>query len=218
MSAEPAGTPRPRAVYEAHVVDDEEQRLIAAAVAGDQVAFAALVGRHQEMAFRVAYLLLRDAHAAEDIAQDGFLRAYRALDTFRLGEPFRPWLLRIVSNLAKNELRARARRARLRDRVLRWSPTHHEHVESTVIAEAEREERVALVRQLLDEAPEADREVLVMRHVAGMSEAEMAEVLDVAPGTVKSRLSRARMRLRTVIEAQYPWLASEQDGASEARR
>lgn len=191
----------------AEAMASEEAQQILAARAGDPVAFASLVRRHQEIAFRVAYLLLHDAHAAEDIAQDAFLRAHRALDTFRVGEPFRPWLLRIVSNLAKNELRARARRARLRDRVMRWSPTHHEHVESTVVGDDERVSRAVAVRRLLDDAPEADREVLLMRHVAGLSEAEMAEVLDCAPGTVKSRLSRARARLKLVIEERYPWLA-----------
>lgn len=184
------------------VPDDADQPLIAAARQGDPAAFAALVERHQEMGYRVAYLLLHDAQAAEDVTQDAFMRAHRALESFRLGERFRPWFLRIVSNLAKNELRARARRARLRDRATRWLPTHHDDVERVVIDR----DRWAAVRQLLDEAPEADREVLLLRHVAELSEAEMAEVLDCAPGTVKSRLSRARARLRTTIEEQYAWL------------
>jgi len=213
------GTVRRLPVYDAHVgtnhvdtesdgreieatPEDPDQPLIAAAVQGDPAAFAALVERHQEMAFRVAYLLLRDAHAAEDITQDALLRAHRALDTFRLGERFRPWFLRIVSNLAKNELRARARRARLRERVTRWMPVQHDHVERTVIDH----DRWATVRQLLDAAPEADREVLLLRHIAELSEAEMADVMDCAPGTVKSRLSRARARLRAAIEQDHQWL------------
>jgi len=186
----------------AGVPEDGDQPLILAAREGDAAAFSALVERHQEMAYRVAYLLLRDSHAAEDIAQDAFMRAHRALHTFRVGERFRPWLLRIVSNLAKNELRARARRARLREKVTRWMPVQHEHVERTVIDL----DRWATLRRLLDEAPEADREVLLLRHIAELSEAEMAEILDCAPGTVKSRLSRARARLRQVIEAEESWL------------
>jgi RNA polymerase sigma-70 factor (ECF subfamily) len=183
-------------------VEDADQPLIAAAQEGDAAAFAALVERHQEMAYRVAYLLLRDAHAAEDITQDAFLRAHRALDSFRLGERFRPWFLRIVSNLAKNELRARSRRARLRDRATRWLPVHHEDIERVVVDR----DRWSAVRRLLDEAPEADREVLLLRHVADLSEAEMADVLDCAPGTVKSRLSRARARLRVTIQEHHAWL------------
>lgn len=196
---------RPESIFESAVasgVEDADQPLIAAARQGDAAAFAGLVERHQEMAYRVAYLLLRDAHAAEDITQDAFMRAHRALESFRLGERFRPWFLRIVSNLAKNELRARARRARLRDRATRWLPVHHDDVERVVVDR----DRWAAVRQLLDDAPDADREVLLLRHVAELSEAEMAEVLDCAPGTVKSRLSRARARLRATIEAQHAWL------------
>ncbi len=201
------GTGRASTVYQARVDEAaEEQPLIAAAREGDPAAFAALLERHQQMAFRVAYLLVRDTDGAQDVTQDAFLRAHRALHTFREGEPFRPWLLRIVSNLAKNELRSRARRARLRDRMARVLPAQHEGGSDGLIAILEQADRRSTVRSLLDGAPAADREVLLMRYVADLSEAEMADVLDVAPGTVKSRLSRARARLRETIEQSHPWL------------
>ncbi|MCK9486913.1 MAG: RNA polymerase sigma factor [Dehalococcoidia bacterium] len=190
----------------------EEQPLIAAAREGDAAAFAALLERHQQMAFRVAYLLLRDTDSAQDITQDAFLRAHRALDTFRDGEPFRPWLLRIVSNLSKNELRARARRARLRERVTRWLPSQHDGERDDPLALVVGADRREAVRRLLDEVSEADREILLMRYVADLSEAEMAALLEVAPGTVKSRLSRARARLRETIEQAHPWLVPAQSG------
>ena len=82
-----------------------ESAEIAAAARGDAASFGALVERYQEPAFHAAYLLLRDASAAEDVAQEAFVRAYRQLHTFRRDAPFRPWLLRIVQNLALNELR-----------------------------------------------------------------------------------------------------------------
>src|SRR5215211_2025445 len=83
---------------------------------GDGSAYAALVTNHQESAFRAAFLVLRDASAAEDIAQEAFVRAYRELRRFRAGESFRPWLLRIVTNLALNQKRAGGRRTALFER------------------------------------------------------------------------------------------------------
>ena len=84
---------------------------------GDGDAYAALVAAHQEMTFRTAYLVLGDAAEAEDAAQEAFVRAYRALDRFRDGEPFRPWVLRIAVNAARNRRRSAGRRAGLRLRV-----------------------------------------------------------------------------------------------------
>src|SRR6266566_502858 len=75
-----------------------EARLLAAARAGDAGAYAQLVARHQDVAFRTAYLVAGSAAEAEDAAQDGFVKAYRALGRFRPGAPFRPWVLRIVAN------------------------------------------------------------------------------------------------------------------------
>lgn len=217
MLADRIGTTGTSAVYDRRVQDvADEQPLIAAAREGDPHAFAALLERHQQMAFRVAYLLVRDTDSAQDVTQDAFLRAHRALHTFREGEPFRPWLLRIVSNLAKNELRSRARRARLRERVTRWMPTHDDGDSGDLVRVVLEADRRAAVRGLLEEAPEADREVLLLRYVADLSEAEMADVLGVAPGTVKSRLSRARARLRERIEAVHPWLVPVGDGRGEA--
>lgn len=79
-------------------METDEAAAVERALAGDREAFGALVERHQEVAFRAAYLIVRDAQAAEDVAQEAFVRAYRELPRFRVGEPFRPWLLRIVQN------------------------------------------------------------------------------------------------------------------------
>src|SRR5207249_5277863 len=83
------------------------------AQAGDVEAYEALVQRTQAIAFRTAYLVTRNAADAEEAAQDGFLKAYRALGRFRRGAPFRPWLLRIVANEARNRRRSTGRRAAL---------------------------------------------------------------------------------------------------------
>ena len=88
--------------------DPAEQRLVLLAQRGDQQAFGQLVTRYQQVAFRAAYLVVRESATAQDVAQEGFVRAYQGLSRFRPSEPFRPWLLRIVTNLALNEVRARS--------------------------------------------------------------------------------------------------------------
>jgi RNA polymerase sigma-70 factor (ECF subfamily) len=187
---------------------NDEHAEIAAAARGDAASFGALVERYQEPAFRAAYLLLRDAAAAEDVAQEAFVRAYRQLHTFRRDAPFRPWLLRIVQNLALNELRARSRRGGLIERVGRASPSITEAPDAQVAAA---DEASALLRAM-DELPPDDRAVLHLRYFLDLPEREIAAAIGRPAGTVKSRLHRASQRLRKVIESNYPGLRERTDG------
>lgn len=187
----------------------DEQSLVQAARSGDGEAFGRLVRAHQEVAFRAAYLIVRDPAAAEDIAQEAFVRAYRGLGSFREGEPFRPWLLRIVSNLAKNEVRSRTRRAGLWDRLVRLRQPDEPSPEASVAASDEHERLAAAIGEL----PLDDRMVLYLRFFLELPEEEVARVLGVARGTVKSRQHRASDRLRRLIEARYPSLRREGGGA-----
>jgi RNA polymerase sigma factor (sigma-70 family) len=91
----------------------DESELIERARRGDTAAYGAIVRTHQGIAFRTAYLIAGDASDAEEAAQDGFVKAYRALGRFRAGAPFRPWLLAIVANEARNRRRSAGRRANL---------------------------------------------------------------------------------------------------------
>ena len=188
---------------DARTPTDEE--LVRAARAGDLDAFGGIVERYQAVAFRAAYLVTRDAAAAEDVCQEGFLRAHRALHRLRAGEPLRPWLLRIVTNLARNELRSRRRRLGLVTRLGRATPGVASGPERA-LEEAERSARVLAVMQRL---PIADREVLYLRHFVDLPEAEIATAIGKRRGTVKSRLSRAHARLRDVIAAQDPELLAD---------
>src|SRR5436309_2642352 len=95
----------------ARVLDEDD--LIAQARGGDAAAYASLVRRHQDVAFRTAMLITGNAQDAEDAAQDGFVKAWRALGRFRAGAPFRPWLLQIVANEARNRRRSAGRRVQL---------------------------------------------------------------------------------------------------------
>ncbi|MEX2247388.1 MAG: RNA polymerase sigma factor [Dehalococcoidia bacterium] len=183
-------------------VSFDEPAAVAGAAGGDGAAFGVLVERHQEAAFRAAYLILRDAQAAEDVAQEGFIRAYRGMRKFRQGEPFRPWLLRIVTNLALNEARARTRRSGLLGRLGPLTRTTDDPPDDAAAAADE----AAAVARAINELPEADRVVLYLRYFLELSEREIATAIGRPAGTVKSRLHRAGQRLREVIERKYPQL------------
>ena len=174
---------------------------------GDASAFGLLVLEHQQAAFRAAYLILHDAQAAEDAAQEGFVRAYRQLHRFRGEDPFRPWLLRIVTNLALNETRRRKRGLALLERFGREPERREPGPESLVSAGEETREVWQAINRL---APD-DRLILYLRYFLELSEADMARVIDKAPGTVKSRLHRAGRRLRAVIETEYSHLRLPDD-------
>lgn len=152
---------------------------------------------HREVAFRTAWLIAGGPDEAEDAAQEGFVKAFHALPRFRPGSPFRPWLLTIVANEARNRRRAAARRDALALRMTedRRSFDAAPSPETAVLA-GERRQVLNLALQRLGED---DRRVLACRWFLELSEAEMASVMAVPRGTVKSRLSRAMGRLREVL-------------------
>ena len=170
----------------------EEQELVLRARRGDERAYGKLVRAHEEIAFRVAYLITRNAADAEEAAQDGFVKAWRALGRFRTSEPLRPWLLRIVANEARNRRRSAGRREHL---ALRAAASSGEAAPSPEEAAVGADERRRLLAAL-DELPEQARLVLACRYLLGLSEDETAAALGVRRGTVKSRSARALERLR----------------------
>ena len=165
---------------------------------GDAHAYEDLVRPHQEIAFRVAYVIARNPSDAEDATQDALVKAWRALGRFREDEPLRPWLLRIVANEARNRRRSAGRRERLALRAAASSGEAAPSPEDTALEHARRAELL----RLLDELPDASREVLAYRYLLELTEEETAAALDVAVGTVKSRTSRALDRLKEVYGAR----------------
>jgi RNA polymerase sigma factor (sigma-70 family) len=165
---------------------------------GDQSAYGELVTRYQAIAARTAYVITGTAADAEDVAQDAFVKAYYALDRFRAGAPFRPWLLRIVANEAINRRKAAGRRPTVGLSVVedRASGDTALSPEASALARERREVVLEALRQMREE----DRLVIAYRYFFDLSEVEMAEALGVARGTVKSRLSRSIARLRAVME------------------
>jgi RNA polymerase sigma factor (sigma-70 family) len=174
-----------------------DAELIEAARHGEVAAYEELVRRYEDLAFRTAFLVVRDAEEARDAAQDGFLRAHRAIATFRAGAEFRPWLLRIVANAARNRRRSAARRADLALRVAR-DPASGDAAPSPEAALLSTERRQTLLLAI-NSLREEDRLVIGLRWFVELRESEMASVLGRRPGTVKSRLSRAMDRLRAEL-------------------
>ena len=170
----------------------EDAELVDRASQGDLSAYEELVRRHQRVAVRVAYLAGGSAAEAEDAAQEAFVKAFRALPRFRRGAPFRPWLLAIVANEARNRRRAAGRRGRLAARV----------------AAMQGEDRQELMGALSTMRLE-DRLVIAYRYFLELPEAETAAALGCPRGTVKSRLSRALGRLRAALRDEEVAAAGE---------
>ena len=150
---------------------------------------------HQGIAFRVAYVAAGERGDAEEAVQDGFVKAYRALGRFRDGAPFRPWLLRIVANEARNRRRSAGRRTRLALRATAASGDAAPSPEAAAVAAERRDELLEALGRL----DERDREVLVHRFLLELGEEETATALGIRRGTVKSRTSRALERLRAMV-------------------
>jgi RNA polymerase sigma factor (sigma-70 family) len=173
-----------------------EEMLVERACRGDPAAFEELVLAYQSLAFRTAFMIAGDAADGEEAAQDGFVKAHRALGRFRRGEPFRPWLLAIVANEARNRRRTRGRRAALALRAAAEPGAPGGDPEEAALATERRQRLLAAVERLRDD----DRDVLACRYFLELSEEETAAALGLARGTVKSRTHRALSRLQGELE------------------
>lgn len=182
-----------------------ESDWIAGARQGDIGAWEALVRNHQEAVFRLAFLFLADADEAKDTAQEAFVHAFRALDRFDASRPLRPWLLRITANLARNRLRSAGRYWAALQRLFWEQREPAVNVEEKSLQRQEAQELWQAMRRL----NLADQQVIYLRYFLELPEAEMATALNIAPGTVKSRLHRALNRLRAVVEREFPLLHKE---------
>ncbi len=189
-----------------------ETQLIEAAKRGDLSAFNRLVLAYQDMAYSVAYRMLGDPDTAADATQEAFIAAYRKLHQFR-GDQFKPWLMRIVTNACYDELRRQRRRPAVsledfhetqsvEEPVLH---SHAEHPEQYV----QRSELNAAIQDCLNSLPDDQRVVTVLSDIEGYSYHDIASMTGWPVGTVKSRLSRARGRLRDCLRAVRELLPAE---------
>ena len=179
----------------------DEPTLIRQAVEGDTAAWETLMRAHQEAVFRLAYLIVGDPDDADDVAQETFLRAWKHLKGFDTTRPLRPWLLSIASNLSSNRRRSAGRYFAALTRAFRAEPAP-DTVEERSSEQAEAHELWKAVQKLNMQ----DQQIVYLRYFLDLPIAETAEVLQVAEGTVKSRLSRALEKLRTVIQQEFPVL------------
>ncbi|MBI2874771.1 MAG: RNA polymerase sigma factor [Firmicutes bacterium] len=173
--------------------------LVAAAQQGDLEAFGVLVKRHEKWVYNLAYRMLGHREDASDLAQEAFLKAYRALSRFRGASSFKTWLYRITSNLCLDALRRRTpqrQAGELKPTVADPSPGPHER--------AEERERLAKVHAAIVSLPDHQRLCLILRDLQGLSYEEIASAAAVNVGTVKSRLNRARLALRDLLEDKEP--------------
>jgi RNA polymerase sigma-70 factor (ECF subfamily) len=184
---------------------DEERRLVVAAQRGDVESFNALVRQYEGRVYNLCYRMLGDAESAADAAQDAFLSAFRNLHSFR-GGSFRSWMLRIATNTCYDVLRARKRRPAVSlDNPL---DDEDEAARLQIADRAEAPDEFALRRELaaaiqrgLALLPEEQRLILILSDIQGLTYDEIAQITNTNLGTVKSRLSRGRARLRDILKA-----------------
>lgn len=191
----------------------DELALVEEARAGDLNAFNRLVLEYQDMAFNLAARMLDDDDAAADVTQTAFLSAYRSLDSFR-GGSFRAWVMRMVSNACYDELRRRKRRP-----TVSLEPVNDddEEIESPAWLaddapspedEVERAELDQMLQSCLLQLPEEFRSVVLMVDVEGLDYQEVSLAIGKPLGTVKSRLARARLKMRDCLQQHRELLPS----------
>jgi RNA polymerase sigma-70 factor (ECF subfamily) len=189
----------------------DEQKLIASASKGDVRAFNQLVILYQSIAYNLAYRILGDADAAADATQDAFVSAFKAMSRFR-GGSFKAWVLRIVTNACYDQLRARRRRPTSSLDDLEGDADHTPYLldpSERPDEYTERRELDKVIQAGISDLPPDQRIVLVLSDVQGMDYQEIAQVTGLALGTVKSRLSRGRAKLRDYMLAHRELLPSQ---------
>jgi len=176
--------------------DDTDQELVRRVQAGDQTAFNLLVLKYQHRVLKLVGRFVNDAAEAEDVAQEAFLKAYRALASFRGDSAFYTWLYRIAINTAKNALVSQRRRPVDFDLDLQDPDQYDRHAKLKEVDTPEgvllTDEIRAVVEEAMEQLPEDLRTAIVLRELEGLSYEEIAEAMDCPVGTVRSRIFRAR--------------------------
>ncbi|MEO7910168.1 MAG: sigma-70 family RNA polymerase sigma factor [Roseiflexaceae bacterium] len=184
---------------------DEERRLVEVAQRGDVASFNELVRLFEGRVYTLCYRMLGDPDSAADAAQDAFLAAFRNLRSFR-GGSFRSWMLRIATNTCYDVLRVRKRRPSVSldidaDDESAGSPLQIADTAESPDDFAQRRELAAAIQDGLKLLPDEQRIVLILSDIQGLAYEEIAQITNSNLGTVKSRLSRGRARLREVLKA-----------------
>ncbi len=181
---------------QAHLQQDDE--CIAAVRGGDQAAFGALVVKYQDRLFNSLTQLMGSAEDAQDITQEALIQAYLKLDTFQGNSAFYTWLYRIAFNLAMSHARKRRPIAMGESDS---SPSHPEPVDHQPSPHEQMvtQEQIDSVQSAIDSLASEHREIVVLREIEGFDYEQIASVLEIPIGTVRSRLFRARMQLKSML-------------------
>lgn len=182
------------------VVEEDEIALVAASKRGDQDAFAQLVQQHQRRVFNLVFRMLQEYEETNEVTQEAFLAAWQSLPSFRGDARFSTWLYRIAYNCALKQLEQRKRDRTLQAAVEAEQIVSQAHQVDTIDAELEAHTRSEMLHEQLSHLPAKYRIVLVLRHLQEMTYEEMAEILTMPIGTIKTHLFRARNLLKERLE------------------
>ncbi|MDE2701006.1 MAG: sigma-70 family RNA polymerase sigma factor [Gemmatimonadetes bacterium] len=184
----------------------EDIQIVARVLEGNTEAFSLLVQRHHERVYNAVYSLIGDLDEADDLAQEAFLKAFRALNRFRGQSLFSTWLHRIAVNCCLDHLKSRHRRSfvSLDEHRETWdAPRIWAGQPQNADMRVERRELQEILERALDDLSEEYRVTFVLREIEGLTYEEIAELLKCSIGTVKSRLFRGRTKLREILQVQY---------------
>jgi RNA polymerase sigma-70 factor, ECF subfamily len=183
------------------IADANEQAIISRAKGGDMNAFELLVRKYQRLVYALCHRLTGAPQAADDLAQETFIKAYQALPSFIDGREFYPWVRKIALNNSYNFLKKRNREAPLADEETLTRPNHLSSRQESPPETAERDEMERKFRQALQALPADQKAIFTLRAIENLSYAEIAQTLHIPTGTVMSRLSRARKKLKADMAA-----------------
>lgn len=178
--------------------------LIRSFQSGDRIAFDLLVRKHMDRIFNLCFRFTGDFHEAEDLAQDIFFKVFKSLNRFRFESSFSTWLYRVSVNACMNRLRSldyRRKKKKVRfdtvtDRVDDDQTVEFGHHSETAVTELQRKERMKSIQMAIDSLPLKQKSLIVLRDIQGLSYEEITRITGVKPGTLKSRLARARLTLK----------------------
>jgi RNA polymerase sigma-70 factor (ECF subfamily) len=183
------------------VTEQDDHLLVAASKNGDQDAFAQLVQRYQRLVFNLVYRMLQQYEEATEITQETFLAAWQGLPAFRGDARFPTWLYRIAYNYSLKQLELRKRDRALQVALEAEQVLEDANNEHRANAEIDARDRQALIQEHLSHLPAKYRIVLILRHLQDMSYEEMAELLTMPIGTIKTHLFRARNLLKERLQS-----------------
>jgi RNA polymerase sigma-70 factor, ECF subfamily len=177
-----------------HLADEDLMVLVGG---GDPRAFAALYDRYFRLAYSVAYKLIREKWAAEDLTQEAFLKVWRSAESYRPGRgSVKTWILSVVRNQNIDRLRIRASRRRMREKIEASAASAPRYEPSEAFAKVWHHARLGRLREALEALPYSQRQVLELAHFSGLTHTEIAERLQLPPGTVKGRIRLGLEKLR----------------------